>query len=61
MIPEKALKKVLPKQGFITGRRRIQSILIMFFASPFWKKLQSKNGQPCMSKMDNVATGHPSI
>ena len=32
----------------------------LFFASPFWKKLQRKNGQPCMSKMDNVATGHPS-
>ena len=27
----------------------------MFFASPFWKKLQSKNGQPCMSKKDKVA------
>ena len=33
----------------------------VFFASPFWKKLQRKNGQPCMSKMDNVATGHPSM
>ena len=27
----------------------------LFFASPFWKKLQSKNGQPCMSKKDKVA------
>ena len=29
----------------------------VFFATPFWKKLQTKNGQLCMSKMDNVATG----
>ena len=33
----------------------------LFFATPFWKKLQSKNGQSCMSKKDNVATGLPGI
>ena len=31
----------------------------VFFATPFWKKLQSKNGQSCMSQKDNVATGSP--
>ncbi len=33
----------------------IVKVAVVFFASPFWKKLQSKNGQPCMSKKDKVA------
>ena len=39
------------------GRDRAE----LFFATPFWKKLQTKNGQLCMSKMDNVATGSPGM
>ena len=35
--------------------------LVLFFATPFWTKLQRKNGQLCMSKMDNVASGFPGI
>lgn len=28
---------------------------LLFFASPFWKKLQSKNGKSCRTKMAKVA------
>ena len=43
---ESKLKKGLP---------RLMELAMMFFASPFWKKLQSKNGKSCRTKMAKVA------
>lgn len=40
--------------------QRIMHVILfahMFFARPFWKKLQSINGQTCMSILDKVARG----
>ena len=33
----------------------------MFFASPFWTKLQNIFGQSCMSKLDKVAKHWPAL
>ena len=46
-------KQLDPEKSWTTNVDMLSNLV--FFARPFWKKLQSKNGQTCMSKRDKVA------